>query len=521
MSKWVARLLIGLAFVMQMLVVIPSGSRYCNTNGSCGDYYWGAHEHDGIWHLALAKTAFQKWPPQMPTYAKENLTGYNWLLDYPIYILSKVGIDAKISYFKIFPLIWFGLMIWSWSKFAKAYNQEERYFSWLILLLFFGNSFSFIFSLLNNGNWDGGSGLLAMQSPQMLTNIQFAYTIPLIALTGVVLLRAKNRKWDDLILATLIFIGMGLKFYGGSILLAWVIIHSLLNKNWIRVGYSVVGFVAATLLFYQPSAGSSSAIFAFKPLATVFPIVEEKALFYLAKIAEMRYAVGEWAWIKEIFAGLVALVVFAVFNFGIRLVGISEIKRANLFEKSIFLTIAVAVGANVLLVQRGEWWNTVQFLYYAFILLSILAAKYLTKIRSILLTVIIALLLMPNAVDTVRIFGSRNPSTVIYDSEIEILHTLEKQPDGVVLALPLKESAYVSAYSGKVVYLSDKVQARLVGIDYIEREALISGLDCRIMSDVSYVYLSGDKGQIDNWLRCPKVFDRIAGNEMAELYRVR
>ena len=72
--KWLTRVIIAAAFVVQMLVMWPSGSRYCADN-RCGDYYWGVHEHDGIWHMALAETAFEKGSLQMPTFAGEELAG--------------------------------------------------------------------------------------------------------------------------------------------------------------------------------------------------------------------------------------------------------------------------------------------------------------------------------------------------------------------------------------------------------------------------------------------------------------
>ena len=95
-SSWLTRIIIGIALITQMLIMFPSGSRYCYQD-RCGDYYWGVHEHDGIWHLALANAAFKSFPLKMPTFAGESLTGYNWLIDFPIFLFAKVGIPTSFT----------------------------------------------------------------------------------------------------------------------------------------------------------------------------------------------------------------------------------------------------------------------------------------------------------------------------------------------------------------------------------------------------------------------------------------
>src|SRR3989338_7084174 len=94
------------AFFLFMLVIFPSGSYYC-FKGECGYYFWGVHGRDGIWHLAIAETSFNTIPFISPTYAGEKLYGYNWLIDFIMFLLAKIGIPPLISYFKLIPVVWF------------------------------------------------------------------------------------------------------------------------------------------------------------------------------------------------------------------------------------------------------------------------------------------------------------------------------------------------------------------------------------------------------------------------------
>jgi len=125
--RFVTGLVIAVACVTQLLTVMPSGSRLCQGD-RCGDYYWGAHEHDGIWHLALINSTFGQAKTEFPTMAGEKLRGYNALLDS---VLGQVKLlthfEAKTLYFKVVPLLWLAAMIWVWSRFAKSYRTSRWY----------------------------------------------------------------------------------------------------------------------------------------------------------------------------------------------------------------------------------------------------------------------------------------------------------------------------------------------------------------------------------------------------------
>lgn len=537
---WLTSLIIIFAFVTQMLVMWPSGSRYCYKD-QCGDYYWGVHEHDGIWHMALANAAFDNDNIQMPTYSGERLSGYNWLIDYPLFLLTLVGVPASITYFKILPVIWFVLMIVVWRKFANLYRpNDELYFRWLIFWLFFGSSLSFIFTLWHHGVLIGSSALIAMQPPMMLINLQFAYTLPILGYLLFILGSSKKNLFNELLIGVLLFLAMGLKFYGGAVLLALVVVHSLIFKHWKRILIASIAIISAILVFYQPKVGGGN-IMLIKPLATVYPIIEEKSLFYLEKLATARYSDSS---VKQVIAGIVALGIFIVFNFGLRMIALLGIKKWNKFEWNIALTIIIAISANALLVQRGEWWNTVQFLYYGFFLAGVLAAKQMTewfnrsKVLGTIMGVVVVASCIPNAIDTWRVFSVYPPASYISDDEINILSKLALEPSGVVLALPLYasasvegysplplyqryESSYVAAYSKKITYLNDRVQARLVGIDYREREGMIANMDCGVLDKVNYIYEAGEQNQVQSWEKCDnKKIKLVESNEYARYYRV-
>ncbi len=553
MKKWWSILIIVVAFVSQMLVVMPSGSRYCS-EGACGTYFWGAHEHDGVWHMALAEAALSSYPPIMPNYSGEVLRGYNALLDYVIYgVNALTTIPVAIIYFKLIPLLWFGMMIYAWGKFAKANSSNKHYFGWLILFLFFGNSLSYLLRFFHEGHINGGSGLLSMQSPQMLTNIQFALSLPLLALALTLFKNKAGTYLDGVKLAILNFLMMALKFYGGVILLIMSLIYSMLQyKAWgvkkviTQIAIISFAFGLSTWIFYNPFAATQQEqILQFSPMTTVRPIIEEIALVYLPQVAAARNnLLAQGIGIKLVAIELFTLVVFILLNFGTRLVGIASWIRQIKKDNFHLVTLSGALAGlllNILFVQRGEWWNTVQFLYYTMIIMSIYSAEWIAtwSVKKgnarIIMAVTIVALTIPNAIDTVKIFAHFPPGSYISDDETIVLKKLKGMEMGTVLALPLQatrksnlspaplydryETSYVSALTGMPTYLNDLVQLRLTGINYQQRLDLINSSDCKVLEEVKYVYTPSPELLI-GWDRCNSKIEKILQMGEASVYQV-
>jgi len=558
MKRFLTIILLFVAFFVTMVVIIPSGSHYCNLD-KCGMYFWGAHEHDAIWHLALANNSFKVWPFTFPTFAGETLSGYNAMYDIVLSTIARLTkIDAVFLYFKILPLLWFGTMIYTWSKFGNLYSKNKWYTCSLLFFVFFGNSFSYLLRLGHEGIIWGASGLLAMQSPQVLTNMQFAWSLPILAIILIHFFERKSGIKNALILGLLVFLTMGLKFYGGVIILGMATIYSisfLLEKNnrsfFENILTTTIGFVLATILFYDPFKVSSDPVMSIKLLATVHPIIEDAGLIFLPQIANLRnILIAQGPSIRLVLIELATFVLFIIFNFGTRIIGIWSVnfnwklQKDKYFHITILLGIAAGIILNITLVQRGEWWNTVQFLYYSLILSAIYAAGTLAKLidnkslANMLLAIVVVILTMPNAVDTTRVFFSFPPNSYVSDTELQALKFLSNLPTGTTLALPTGtinqysltrpnplyttfDTAYVAAFSHKPTYLNDMVQMRLTDIKYQERYINVSTNNCLVLNEIKYIYVSGGDYQMNKWLKCPNEIVPIFTNSEVVIYNVK
>lgn len=516
-------LLILLAFALYMVVAMPSGSRYCMDSG-CGVYFWGAHEHDGVWHLALIESAFRSIPFTSPIFLGAPLTGYNYLLDLIIAIPGAIGVAPSILYFKFQPLAWFVMFSTLLYCTGRLIEQNRGFIRWLFFIVFFSASLGIVIQIVKHQTLSGTVGNPTMQGALSMTNPQYMWSLGVL-LAIWLLLQNGRRVW---LAGPLIFAGLGLKFY--------FILPALLSVLWYVVVYvlngrrrlilpllssTFIGISTAFLLFYS---GSSRGGLVLNPLAIPHQIIEDKDLWYDQVMVQERYFITQlghyfsprlW-WIE---ARTIAL--FVLFNFGIRIVGVVgsillvlRNRKGGGMISMMLLIIVACIMMPILFTQQGTWWNTIQFLYYAIFVSSILTAYVLWRVisklhvvaRVIVLLICIGLFLPPN-LEMVQVFTSSKSVNFIPDAEIEALSRMRTLPRGIILTqvfqressheLPESyDTAYVSAYTGKPTYLADEAQLALLGHPYERiREHLIKE-PCMPLDTVRYVYVrKGTAGQ--------------------------
>jgi hypothetical protein len=557
--------LIALAFLAFSIMNFRSGSYQC-FNNVCGYFFWGSHSHDGIWHIAIAENAFKSIPFQMPTYLSSKLTGYNYFFDIIIFIMSKFGISPILSYFKILPIVWFILFTYLLIIFARKLNKSKM-FVWLFLFFsYFAGSFSYYFTIIKDKTIIGSSGYLAQLFQHLALNFQFSFSlIPLL----YILIKLKENKISTktiIFFGFLIFINMGLKFYGGIITYILVISYLLLViraigyikliKNLIIINFF---FIVSIFIFYNPFESlKTGSIFVFSPFTFIHPITEDPSLFYMQKLTDARYALqSAGISIKLMLIELFNLLLFLFFYFGVRFIGllyggIKVIKsKRNNFDLAILATIGVSIILTTLFIQKGEWTNIVQFLYYGIFLTTIYTAEFTynffikNKKLGWLIAILIILLSLPATLDTIRLYAQNPGTTYLPKDEMEALTILKKMPEGVVFSplydtgvdnknaikelkeknipLPLyawNDTAYVTAFSGKQSYLSDLWMERITGINYEARLKKVLNNDCSFLKEVDYLY-NNNYYQIDRKLfDCPNRLKLIYGNRSATIYKV-
>jgi hypothetical protein len=543
-----------------MAVIVLNGSNLCYS-GKCGLYFFGVHSFDMVWHLALSAVSFSSLPFTVPNFSGALLNGYNYLMDLIVFPLLKLGFSNVFVYFKMLPVLWFFMFTVSLLRFGLALNKSPKFIALLLFLCYFTGSFGYLLTFWHHGTIWGSSGLVSMQALHALANMQFAFSLVVLLEVFILIKKDRLELKDALLFSLFISINLGLKFYGGIItvflvglfLLTKIVPFSKNTPKIIALSFIIAASAAlSVIIFYNPFASTNTAgLFSFDPLATVHPIIESAELLFLPTLVDQRYALQGRLGPRLLLIEGFTIGAFLFFNFGIRLVGIVyELKRMifrqiEKWEVLAFLTAVLATSLNMFFVQKGEWWNTVQFLYYGLFISTIFTALALFKLIELkkwYLGVFVALLILislPIDVDLIRSFTSPFSMSFISRDELKGLQYLKNQPDGVVYT-PLfqekmkdnyiypypmfsnQDTPYISALTGKQVFLSTLLQLRILGINYNQRLNAVKSADCDVVKNITYAYIvreyRGDHFFI-NCIKRSKKFKVIFNNSEVTIYK--
>lgn len=540
--------------IISWLIIMPSGLSRCDGD-KCGDYYYGAHEHDGVWHIAVVEMMLNNHAWQMPTFAGESLAGYNYGIDLLVAGLTSITpFESKDWYFRGMPLLWGVTIVYYLLQFAKKYRPNSTSYPWFLLIFcFFGSSFSYFLRLYHNGTIWGSSGLLSMQSLQVMTNPQLGLSLLLLVIYFTRMMRSGAKTMSDyLILGLLASSTLALKFYTGLIF-AFIIIANFVielnnrkNLKQLLFGHALmlIPAIMVVTLLYQPTGKPFPLVW--KPFAPVTTIIEDQQLFYLPTWAQRLYTTGG---VSLLGLNIMITAIFVIMNYGVRVVSlfVPLIKATGMSARVRSLLIVGSLTGlmlSIFFVQTGIWWNTVQFLHVSLFLSGILAAEvidhlYMTtksRITKFLVIATFLLILLPNNVDIIKTFATNKGTSYISSEELEILSILKTLPAGVVftpafmpgekrvdmtpLLSQLYDTAYIAAYTGKVTYFADKTQLDLLSIPYIEREKMVLSYDCKILDEVDYLYEEQRNRYVYLFEPCKRELRESFKNTIGSIYEV-
>ncbi len=501
MKKPEKRLLISLLVLgtlFQSLTMIRSGLHYAFGLG-----FWGPNGHDGIWHLALINQ-LKNFSLSNPVFSGTKLTNYHFGFDLLVAVLSLLTKIKPISlYFQILPPIMAFLTGILTYKFVKKWSSSKKAAWWATFFVYFGGSWGWLLG-------KGESTFWANQSISSLINPPYVLSL-IVLLFGLIKLfdYFKNPNKKNLIICSLLFgILIQVKVYAGIIALGsfgfLLIINLIFHRRQSKEIFPLflLSFLI-TLILFLPFNLKASSLLVFSPLwfsRTMLSFSDRLGWFKLEN-ARLAY-LNSGKWLKWLLAEGLALFIFIFGNLGTRIIGFfyggllgklkKEISQIEIF---LFSSLVVSLTIPLLFIQKGNPWNTIQFFYYFQFFMAIFAGVTLGKFfnktgkfKIIVISIALIALTLPTTVVTLRndYLPSRPPSRISVE-ELEALSFLENQPKGVVLSYPFdsawkskfsepkplyayETTAYISALSGKSLFLEDEMNLQITGFDWQTRK---------------------------------------------------
>ncbi len=515
---------------LNLLFVVPNGDYSCQ-HDVCGLRIGEWHYHDALWHIAVARNSFVSFPFIFPSAAGFALTSYNYLLGAILYVLELFWISPFFTYFKLLPVLGNIALIYSLFRYYRLTKKSELEQLWITFFMYLGSSFSFLLILYRNDFADfsilkGFPVVATVQPVFVLSNVQFFLTLPIIIYIFTDIFENNTSRYSTLIHCILLAVSVGLKMYSGVFVFLLLVLGAV-RRNWFRhqnrkaflemLVYSGVLLLSVLIFFLPFSTQSKGLPFIWSPVSIPHVITESIGLFYHKDFTLGRYFMYGLQRLSPrlLLYETISTSIFVLWNLGTRIIfiiGVLYACRTRRFKlENMLLLILGSLGLiiPVFFIQNGGgWYNTIQFAYIGVYFIGILAGIYVAKMWKSghfilkLLVIVAVLFTLPNNALMFKLLAMKQ--MVIPNTEIKALELLRSQPRGVVLSIPdYKNSSYVPALSGKVGYMIDYEQARLINLPEIQIDERIDDVEnrkCSVLENVDYLYLNSDQGS--EFLKC-------------------
>jgi len=487
-----------------------------------GQGFWGPSGHDMIWHIALSHQTSNPFQIQHPTFSGSLLQNYHPFYNLLVNWISNVTqISIQTLSFQILPII-FSLFLAALS--FKIGYKLFGYTGGLLLLFFnsFSSSFGWLVSLIRNQDFYGESIFWSMQSASTQSNPPYALSLIFILFGLLILLKNKHKTLDFIYLFILSLVLPVTKAYSTFVWFPLFFIILIINKPSLKK-YIFFGITAISsyLLFSYYNSGSTS-LFEFNPFWFIHTLIDSPDRLFLPRLSAYRFNLSSIFDPRYLFIEIFTLFIFIVGNFSWRIFGF--IKPQNKYKKIYYSLLSVILFLFLIplfFTQKGNTWNSIQFLYYSLFLSNILLTAFIIsslnqKLTKILLTIIIITSLLANIGTYKTYLGNPSP-TAVYPAEIEALNYLSQQTKGVVLTYPYnpyfkksfsqtplplyayETTAYVGAYTRFPLFLADEMNLQISGYDYqprlnqinkfFKQESEFENRGLLVNNQIDYVYL--------------------------------
>jgi len=479
--------------LFQLSTVFRSGG-HCQL-GIC---FWGPNSHDGVWHLSLINQTLRHIPPRMPTFAGGVIKNYHWGYNLLAGLVSKtLPFSVADVHFRVLPFLFTLLLGYLSFKLGILITKSFWVGFWFVFLNYFAGSLGWLATLARNGVVGGESLFWSMQSSSFLLNPPYAMSV-IFLLIGIILLKKweKNLSYFKIILLGLIFgLLINIKAYSAVLFFLSLATSLLIFRKTDRekglIGLVSLMISAVVWLLWQKQGKSP---FIFEPLWFIRTMFEAQDRLFAPRLGQVWWALKDNWLVSPRFWILASggIVIFLLGNFGTRLAGLVKFKKSFW---DLFFTGFIFWGVLIptVFVQKGTAWNTIQFLYYGLFFSNWFLAKLLASLtrreaKSLLVLSFLVLPILPTNWSVFKNYFTLKPSAYISQKELEGLELLSRKEDGFVLTYPYnpfakkgkepplplylyETTAYVSAFSGKQVFLEDEMNLEITGFPWRERRA--------------------------------------------------
>ena len=502
-----AAILILAGTIFQVMPVIRSG-----LVTSYGIGFWGPNAHDGIWHMALVNQLVGGVVPQNPIFSGEALKNYHYFYDLLIAATYKIAsVPTADLIFRFYPVLFSLLFGIGTYLLAQKLFKSNLVSFFGIYLAYFTGSFGWVVEFIRERHIGGESAFWSNQPVSFNLNPPFAISLViLIAFVYLLISFFEGEKsvFKKIILITILGSLVSFKAYAallaiGALIL--LVIFNIIRKRDFSLVPILAGSGVLSFLILLPNYGAdilksgTGGIFTFAPFWFVHSMIDSPDRVGWTRLTLTRIVGFEQKnYLKFFAAETLGLLIFWGGNLGVRILSFGLLGKIKILSKEpillyLFFITILALVIPLLFIQAGNPWNAIQFFYYGLYTTALFSSLTLAWIfergKAGKIIVAILLLIAPiNALVTANSYIPSTPHAALSHSEKLALDFLFLQPPGIVLTYPFdpnlrknigapiplpvyETTSYVSAFSGKPVFVEDEIQQDILRDDYKGRIA--------------------------------------------------
>ena len=458
---------------------------------SYGIAYFGPLARDGAWHEALVGQLTKSFIPVNPGLSGIALTNYHYFYDLLVSIIHRLGIPTSFLIYRFFPVILSIALGIGTYKLAQILFKD-RFVSYIsVFFAFFASSFGWIVSLVKHEQIGGESAFWANQPVSMNLNPPYAISLGII-IFSILLIDSYIKKGGLIKAIAIIALSgtlIGFKVYAGVILLGGLFVlmvkRLVIDKDKKLIPIFIFSSLIALVIFFTQDR-LSIRLLEFNPLWLVNTMIDAGDRVGIPDFTAKRFAyLAENKWLHLFAVESISFLIFFIGNLGTRIVGFWKFEKKNVSKDLfvfIFSMMAVSIVPPLIFTQKGNPWNIVQFFYYFLYFAGFFAAASVRKLP-VWMAILIILITPISSVATFRNGFYPNPPAYLPVAEYNGLKFLSTETDGIILKRPFEQkdrsrfkdpypmsvyadNAYVSAHSGKSVFIEDVEQQIVLNTDY-------------------------------------------------------
>lgn len=472
------------------------------------------NNHDGIWHLALMESLTHGIPPENPLIRGEKMVGYHYLND-ALFVLIHflTGISLPTLYLRVMPVVLAALFATTTLLlFLQLFPRKvTAYLGATITVL--GANFAYLVPLFSPSSKADQSAFWLDQTIHLGVNQQLLLSL---SIGNIILLlflwNAKKYWW---LIGFLVAGLVAIKIYGAMLFLPALVIIGTLRylhkKEWQLLGAVGIAVVIAVPLL-QIIGNKNGFPFFWEPGWFFRTMFESGDRLNFPRWEMMRLAAAQRGDIfRQILLWMIAIVVFFVGNFGIKILGIFALPKmlkkkfddTKYFWVLLALIILESFIAVFFFLQKGVAWNTIQFLNYAQVPLGILFTQFVVSLRRLkfpeIILAIALLLMLPSTIQT--FVSDLRPESYIFHppSETLALNSLRTSylDKELLVGSSLNTNSIVPALSGRPVYWADDGVLIVTNNLHQERKTYVEDVETgHVSCQPNQILLEGEKGII-------------------------